>query len=80
MAESESIELRLKVDRKFLEDLQERVHASKPTEVIRWALGVYDWATEEVSEGRTVLSLDKSGSDPERLHAPEFSTIKKSAA
>ena len=77
---SDKVELRFKVDRKIIEDLQRRVNAARPIDVIALALGTYDWVTEEVEEGRRIVSLDSDNKDPVRLHAPEFSNIKRNAA
>lgn len=70
-------EIRLKIDKAFLDKLKKRVGSEKYIEIIQNALGVYDWATEEVEHGRTVVSADKKGEDLERLFSPEFARIKK---
>lgn len=74
---AETTEIRLKIDKEFLKELKERVGAKKAAEIIQQALGVYDWATEEIAAGRTVVSANKQGGDIARLNTPEFSRIKR---
>ena len=75
-ATSEKREVRLTIDSDYLEKLQERVGGSKATDVTRAALALFDWATEEVAQGRIVLSTDKNGGEVRRLATPELSRVK----
>ena len=72
---SKKTEVRVLVDKAFLDKLGARLHVTKSTEIVKQALGVYDWATGEIEIGRTVVSASKSGEDVHRLVSPEFSNI-----
>ena len=62
--------------RSILKKLTARVNVTKATEIVKHALGIYDWATSEIEIGRTVVSASISGEDVRRLVSPEFSNIK----
>ncbi len=70
-------EIRVMVDKDFLDRLKQRVGADKYTELLQNALAVYDWATSEVEHDRVVVSAERSGGNLQRLFSPEFSRIKK---
>ena len=73
----EKAEIRVLVDKDFLVKLQKRLGGAKSTELVKQALGIYDWATHEVEEGRSVLSTSSTGKDVQKLVSPEFSSIKR---
>lgn len=73
---AEKAEIRVLVDKEFLKKLQNRLGGAKSSEVVKQALGVYDWATAEVETGRAVLSTSSTGEDIHRLVSPDFASIK----
>ncbi len=76
---SEMVELRLKVDREFLDELKKRLHTNKASEVVQQALGVYDWATEEAKSGRVIVSSNTSGEELKQLVTTPLSTLRSKA-
>ncbi|KDM93375.1 hypothetical protein [Photobacterium galatheae] len=74
---SPKTEVRVSVDSEFLSTLQKRLNVSKSTDLTRLALTLLDWASEEVSHDRTILSATKQGKDVHRLVMTELSNIKK---
>ena len=73
---ADKTEIRVLVDKAFLDKLQKRLRVEKSTDIVKQALGIYDWATGEIETGRTVVSSTSSGQDVHRLVSPEFSNIK----
>ena len=74
-AQSEQLEIRLLVDKKYLEKLQKRIGTTKATDLTRTALTLLDWATVEAEQGRLVLSSDPEGGDVRQLAMPELSRV-----
>jgi len=74
-AQSEQLEIRLLVDKKYLEKLQKRMGTTKATDLTRAALTLLDWATVEAEQGRLVLSSDQGGGDVRQLAMPELSRV-----
>jgi hypothetical protein len=65
-------EIRFTVDADFLKKLQDRLGVDKGTDVARSALTLLDWASEESSTGRVILSSTGDGKDVHRLVMPEL--------
>lgn len=74
-AQAEQTEIRLLVDKKYLEKLQKRLGTTKATDLTRAALTMLDWASVEAEHGRLVLSSDQDGSDVRQLAMPELSRV-----
>lgn len=72
----EQTEVRLLIDKEYLEKLQKRLGATKATDLTRTALTLLDWASEEAAHGRVVLSSDQQGDQVHRLTMPELSRVK----
>lgn len=60
-------EVRVLVGKTFLGKLQDRLGGARPSEIVKQALGVYDWMTSEVDRGRVVVSASSDGTDIHRL-------------
>jgi len=75
-SDNSQTEIRVAVDKEFLEALQKRLGVSRATEVARSALTLLDWAATETQNGRVILSSTEKGSDVHRLVMPELSTKK----
>jgi hypothetical protein len=73
-------EVRFLIDSDFLETLKNRLGKSKATDIMRAALTLLDWATEEAEQGRVILSATEQGGDIHRLVMPELAHPKSSAA
>ena len=76
--DSKKSELRVAIDADFLKKLEERLGLSKSTDIARAAFTLLDWASEEVQEGRMILSTNREGKDTHRLVMPELSNVKHS--
>jgi hypothetical protein len=64
------MEVRIILDDDLVDSLRSRLKTSKATEVIREALGLLDWATEEVGQNRVILSIGEDGKEPKRIETP----------
>lgn len=67
-------EVRFTVDADFLQALQDRLGIDRSTDIARSALTLLDWASNEVKNGRVVVSSDPGGNDVHRLVMPELAT------
>lgn len=62
------MELRLQLPDAIVKAFQEKLGSdAKVTDIARDALTLYNWALEERSKGRVVLSSDEEGEKPTRL-------------
>lgn len=77
--QSKKTEIRVAIDSNFLKELENRLGISKSTDLARVALSLLDWASEEATEGRLILSTDSEGKHAHRLVMPELTNIRKSA-
>lgn len=64
------MEARIILDDDLVRSLKHRLNTDKATDVIREALGLLDWATEEVGRHRVILSVGEEGEDPSRIETP----------
>lgn len=76
-AKLEQTEVRLLIEKDFLDKLLSRMGAVKATDLTRAALTLLDWASEEAAQGRLILSSDKKGQDVRRLVMTELSRVKE---
>jgi hypothetical protein len=70
-------EVRVAIDANFLKNLQARLGLKKSSDVTRVALSLLDWASDEASHDRTILSATKDGKDIHRLVMTELSNVRK---
>ncbi len=70
-------EIRFLIDCEFLEKLEEKLAEPKATNIVKAALTLLDWATDELQQERVILSAKSEGQDVHRLVMPEFKNIKK---
>jgi hypothetical protein len=70
-------EVRFNVDDAFLESLQRKLGASKATDVVKEALTVLNWAVNEKTEGRQILSGDSEANNLVRLATPGLDAVRK---
>ncbi len=77
--EIEMADIRVQVDDAFIETLQQRLGGVKATDVVREALTLLNWASEERAHGRLILSTDREGKDVARLAMPSLANIKARA-
>ncbi len=76
-SESIQTEVRLSIDSNFLKSLQKRLNLKKASDVTRVALSLLDWASDEASHNRTILSATKEGKDIHRLVMTELANVNK---
>jgi hypothetical protein len=70
-------ELRLQISDQFVRKLQERLGEDmRVTDIARDALTLFNWAVEERSKGRLILSSDKDGEKTIRLAMPSLENVK----
>lgn len=61
-------ELRLQIPDEVVKAIQDKIGSDiKATDIARDAITLFNWAVEERSKGRLVLSTDTSGEDKMRL-------------
>jgi hypothetical protein len=70
------MEIRVEVDDEFAKNLQDKLGTKKATDIARAALTLLNWAVDEVSQGRVILSRDRDGNDLHRLAMPILDTVK----
>ncbi len=73
---SDRTEIRIAVNRKFIEKLEDRTGVTSGTEVVRTALCLLSWAADEASRGRVILSTSKNGYDLHKLCMSELEYAK----
>ena len=71
------MELRLKVDNSFVNKLNKKLGKTTATALTQDALTLLNWAVEEISKNRVILSSDENGNDIKRLEMPVFHKVKK---
>jgi hypothetical protein len=71
------VEIRFIVDDSFLKSLQEKLGMQNSTEVVKSALTLLNWAVDEVSKGRVILSSNEVGGDVHRLFMPALEAVKR---
>ena len=69
-------EVRFLVGTEYLDNLKARLGESKTTDAMRAALAILDWASEEVEQGRVILSTNQQGGDIHRLVMPALNQVK----
>jgi hypothetical protein len=70
------MEIRIKVDDEFMEELKRQLKTTKATDVTVDALTLLNWAVEEAKEGRVILSAKKDGTEVHRLAMPTLNQVK----
>ena len=74
---SPTTELRFTVNTDFMEKLQKKLQVKHGTDIARSALTLLDWASEETSAGRVILSSTRQGTEIHRLVMPELKHSQK---
>jgi hypothetical protein len=70
-------DVRVQIPDATLTGLQDKLGANtKATDITRDALTLYNWAVEERSKGRVLLTTDPQGENPTRLAMPSLESIK----
>jgi len=68
------MEVRFNVDDNFLKSLQDKLGAKGP-ELTKSALTLLNWAVNEASKGRVILSTDEKGDNVHRLAMPVLDAV-----
>ncbi len=73
-------DIRVQIPNSVLGGLQQRLdnNNSKPTEIVRDAITLYNWAVEEAAKGRILFTSDDKGEGVTRLAMPSLEAVKKS--
>lgn len=70
-------EVRFTIDEQFMKSLQAKFSdGPRGTDIAKEALTVLNWAVDELSQGRLILSTDRSGGEVHRLVTPLLSTVR----
>ena len=70
---SRKIEIKVAIDCCYLDNLKNRLGANDSTHLIRTAMTLLDWASEEISAERVIISTDVYGGQIHRLVMQELS-------
>jgi hypothetical protein len=68
------MELRMQVDDVFMGKLRKLVDMTA-TDVVRESLTLFNWAVEERTKGRVILSADEKGHNVTRLAMPSLESL-----
>ncbi len=70
-------EIRLQIPDDVITNFQEKLSMNtKPTDIARDAMTLYNWAVDEASKGRVLLSSNAAGSDFTKLAMPSLQSVK----
>ncbi len=70
-------EVRVQIPDEVVSELQAKLGGgTKATDIAREAITLFNWAVEERSKGRVVLSSDQSGEKVARLAMPSLDRVK----
>jgi hypothetical protein len=64
------MEVRLFIDDEFIAGLEKKLGKHRVAYYIIEGLCILDWAAEEVSEDRVIMSIGQNGEDPKRIETP----------
>jgi hypothetical protein len=71
-------DIRVQIPDAALSGIQEKLSINtKPTDITRDALTLYNWAVEERAKGRVLLTTDAEGENPTRLEMPSLQSVKQ---
>ncbi len=70
-------DIRLSVDKDFIEKLKSETGIDKASELANEALTFYKWAVSEARDGRILLSADKNGGDIKKIVIPTLERAKE---
>ena len=70
------MELRLKVDSGYMNNLLQILKEDKGTDVAREAFTLLNWAANEVKKGRVIVSSNNDGTSVHRLAMPSLEKIR----
>ncbi len=73
------MEIRTSIDKDFIQGLKKASGKKSSSEITRDALALYDWALEEVKQGRLIVSSDQKGSNIQRLVMPSLESVRGKA-
>lgn len=70
------MELRLKVDSAFMNELKKRMNVKSNTELTATALTLLDWASKEKEDGSNIITQSVDGKTS-KLVMPQLERVKK---
>lgn len=68
-------ELRMKIKSSILDELKRKLNLERNTDVVSTALSILNWAVNEKSNGRQILSSKPDNKEIHRLIMKELETI-----
>jgi hypothetical protein len=71
------MEIRLKIDDDFMENLKSNLNNIKTKQITEDALTLLNWAVSEVKQGRVIISTNQNGDEIKELAMPTLDRIKK---
>jgi|APAra7269096979_1048534.scaffolds.fasta_scaffold24627_4 hypothetical protein len=71
-------DVRVQIPDEIVNGLKEKLPStnSKPTDIVRDAMTLYNWAVEERAKGRQLFTTDSEGGNPVRLAMPSLEAVK----
>jgi hypothetical protein len=70
-------EVRLQIPEDTISSLQEKLSTNtKPTDIARDAMTLYNWAVQERAKGRVLLTTDAEGNNVTRLAMTSLDSVK----
>lgn len=74
------MEIRLKINDKFIEELKEQTGITNTTQLATEAFTFLKWAVSESSKGRVIVSENEDGSEEKEVVMPTLQNAKLIAA
>ena len=69
--------IRLSVDKDFIENLKRETGITEASQLTSEALAFYKWALNQVMEGRVLLSTDQKGGDIKKIDFPTLERVRQ---
>lgn len=76
------MELRVKLDDEVMKSITDKVgpRFSKGPDLAREAFTLYNWAVEQVAQGRAIVSAEQDGTLKQQVATPSLSSVAKTRA
>jgi hypothetical protein len=78
--ETHMAEVRVQIPDEVVKQIQEKLGDIKVTDIVKDAVTMFNWAADERSKGRVVLTSDEEGTKMTRLAMPSLERAVKAKA
>ena len=72
------MEIRFSVDDNYIKDLQSKANGSKPTQITSEAIALFNWALNQIKDGRKIVALNEQTDSYKEITTPILENAKKS--